>query len=50
MTSFFWAAQTANAITAVVSLAALLIVLWLPEVPLGRRAGASADSQEAGGT
>src|SRR3954469_4362035 len=29
MTSFFWAAQTANAITAVVSLAALLIVLWL---------------------
>jgi len=29
MTSFFWAAQTANAITAIVSLAALLIVLWL---------------------
>ena len=29
MTSFFWAAQTANAITAVVSMAALLIVLWL---------------------
>ena len=29
MTSFFWAAQTANAITTVVSLAALLIVLWL---------------------
>src|SRR5262245_60041739 len=29
MTSFFWAAQTANAITWVVSLAALLIVLWL---------------------
>ena len=29
MTSFFWAAQTANAITTVISLAALLIVLWL---------------------
>jgi serine phosphatase RsbU (regulator of sigma subunit) len=29
MTSFFWAAQTANAITTVVSLAALLIVVWL---------------------
>ncbi|HJZ49250.1 MAG TPA: PP2C family protein-serine/threonine phosphatase [Roseiflexaceae bacterium] len=29
MPSFFWAAQTANAITWVVSLAALLIVLWL---------------------
>jgi serine phosphatase RsbU (regulator of sigma subunit) len=29
MTSFFWIAQTANAITTVVSLAALLIVLWL---------------------
>jgi EmrB/QacA subfamily drug resistance transporter len=29
---------------------ALLVVLWLPEVPLGRRAGASAGSQEAGGT
>jgi len=29
MTSFFWTAQTANAITTVVSLAALLIVMWL---------------------
>ncbi|HEU5100604.1 MAG TPA: PP2C family protein-serine/threonine phosphatase [Roseiflexaceae bacterium] len=29
MTSFFWTAQIANAITTVVSLAALLIVLWL---------------------
>jgi serine phosphatase RsbU (regulator of sigma subunit) len=29
MTSFFWIAQTANAITLVVSLAALLIVVWL---------------------
>jgi serine phosphatase RsbU (regulator of sigma subunit) len=29
MTSFFWTAQTANFITAVISLAALLIVLWL---------------------
>src|SRR6266511_2084372 len=29
MTSFFWVAQTANAVTLTVSLAALLIVIWL---------------------
>src|SRR5215216_5485526 len=29
MTSFFWVAETANAVTLTVSLAALLIVLWL---------------------
>lgn len=29
MTSFFWIAQTANALTTVVALAALLLVIWL---------------------
>lgn len=29
MTSFFWIAQTANMLTTVVALAALLLVIWL---------------------